>query len=359
MSSSSIIPIQDIRTQKEFSGITFSGYKKTDVIKKCIQTILYSKIEDAMYWCIELMCAGHFIDIWDTIFKVMSTHIHIANPKLPIYIHTRCDDFKLIVNNGYIDKELELRNNEKIRKLFMEIMVILCSSTKRNAITQVKLNEDALELSEFGRFLKADHTNYNKSFFYKDDPKEIFIPMNEFSYNLKKRYASCHTACYWLEWIYHFDSVCKKKKTSIVCKTRDYVSQHKLNNDILWIIWDAILYESKNREPIVNKIIQSLCYIYCLKFSLGMRKKRKHLFYYAIFILCENINYSLPITEYDIIPEFIKKSETLFKKIKKNEKRPRMDYLYHNITDNEGSIEKSAKRLETMNSVNILPRNNV
>ena len=182
------IQIQDIRTQKEFNGITFSGYKKTDVIKRCIQSILYSKIEDAMYWCIELICAGHFIDIWDTIFKIMSIHIHIANPKLPIYLDTRCNDFKLIVNNGYVHKELELRNNEKIRKLFMEIIIILCSSTKRNAITNVKLNQDALELSEFGRFLKADHTNYNKSFFCKEDPKEIFIPLNEFSYNLKKRY---------------------------------------------------------------------------------------------------------------------------------------------------------------------------
>ena len=52
----------------------------------------------------------------------MGKHIHIGNPRLPLYINMRLDNFKDIINAGYTSNLLKLRNNEKIRKLFGEIM---------------------------------------------------------------------------------------------------------------------------------------------------------------------------------------------------------------------------------------------
>ena len=51
--------INDVRTEKEFRGKSFSSYKKTQV-KKILQTSLsQGKVEDACYWAAELICAGY------------------------------------------------------------------------------------------------------------------------------------------------------------------------------------------------------------------------------------------------------------------------------------------------------------
>ena len=61
--------INDIRQQKDFGIITFSKYKKNAVIKELIQCILKNKLESSYHWSAELICAGHFIVLWDIILK--------------------------------------------------------------------------------------------------------------------------------------------------------------------------------------------------------------------------------------------------------------------------------------------------
>ena len=74
---------------KEFSKITFSKYSKHAAKKALVEAILNNKIEPACYWSAEFICAGHLSDIWEIIIQFVALHIHLGNPKLPIYIYLK------------------------------------------------------------------------------------------------------------------------------------------------------------------------------------------------------------------------------------------------------------------------------
>ena len=123
--------INDKRNPSEFKGVSFSKFQKTKVKQELINCIASSKIESACYWTAELICAGHFSDLWEIIITYVSRYIHLGNPKLPLYISLRMDNFKTMLSNGFVGNELRLRNNQKIRQLFSEIVTILCLSKKK------------------------------------------------------------------------------------------------------------------------------------------------------------------------------------------------------------------------------------
>ena len=91
------IIIKDTRTK--FKSTTFSNYKKAQVIKKLNHAIYYQKIEEAFFWTCELMCTNLYLDLWNIYCIFACKYIHIDNPKLPIYINKKFNDFKQIAAN--------------------------------------------------------------------------------------------------------------------------------------------------------------------------------------------------------------------------------------------------------------------
>ena len=98
--------INDIRQSKDFKGMTFSKFKRSEVKKTLIKELFNENLEQSLYWSIELICTGCYMDLWEIIILFISKYIHLGNPKLPTYVEMRFNNFKNIVINGYIGNEL-------------------------------------------------------------------------------------------------------------------------------------------------------------------------------------------------------------------------------------------------------------
>jgi len=344
--------INDIRLDKDFKGSTFSKFKKTDVKKELLNSLIKTKIEPACYWSAELICAGHYIDLWDLIIFFYTKFIHLGNPKIAIYLELRLNQFKDIVRNGFLGNELRLRNNDKIRRMFCEIMCILCDAKRKHSFDNIKISKEDFDMTLMTDRFKAPSIKYAEEIFMKDDPKELFVSMNEFAYNISEDYKNIVSACYWMEWIIEFDTVCKIKKEKCKCERRVNIPvDSKCQMEIIWMIWDIFLLESKKKPKIFQKIINALLTLFTLKYTIGCHKKRKYILYFIVSMFCENINVSDDIirdSQKEVVSVVIDKIDTIYKQIKKNEVSPETDYLFKDVK--QSNLEKTIQKLETMNT---------
>ena len=336
--------INDTRTQDELKLISFSNYKKTSVCSELTKSIINGKIEESSNWVAELVCSGHFIDIWEIIISVVSRNIHAGNPKLPIYISVRISEFKNIVNSGYGNNIIGLRNNERIRILFSEIITILCESSKKHAIkSDIKVDKSELTLTNIQDKLCApDFTQTNC--FIVGDPKDLFIFSNEFAYALKSK--NMMMSCYWVDWLIEYSVKVSK------IQPRDCREVHKTNQrDTIWLVWD-ILTEQVNlaNDKLAIKIIESLKIIFCLKYSKGMSRKRKYLMYFAISIITELYDHTIPIVKNkDTVDLVTSKLHIIYKSIKKSENNPQMT-----LSDKDKTTSNTMKRIQLLNKMDHL-----
>jgi hypothetical protein len=343
------IEINDSRMTSDFKSTSFSKFARSKVKKELLQALNNYKIEPACYWSVELICAGHFQDLWDILLLYMSRYIHIGNPKLSIYMDMRFQTFKTVIDNGYINNELALRNNDKIRKLFAELICILVRSRKKHAFESLTIKDiNEFDITNLTNRLKAPNISFGQQVFKKDDPKELFIAINEFSYHLLKS-KDITSACYWVEWVLQFDNICKRKKIKCTCERRSLVPvNEKYQMDIIWIIWHVLIIESSNRKlPVYSKIIKSLLNLYCIKFNPGVKRRRKYLIYSAINFLTENINFDIPLVDNkEFIENISNKINIIYKEVKKNEITPNTDYLFTGVE--RSNIDKSIEKLEKL-----------
>ena len=349
--------INDIRSPHDFKTTTFTKYKKTEVKDALIQSLLKSKIENSCYWSAELICSGHFMDLWEVIFYYSAKHIHLANPKIATYLDLRFQAFRTIMSKSNHLFDLHLRNNTNMRKLFAEIITILAISNQKSPIEPIKIDrEEEFDMTQMPERLKAPSIHYAESIFLKDDPKELYIAINEFAYHLETR--NTIKACYWIEWVIEFDLLCKKKRQRCVCQRRTYVEESKCQKDIIWLIWDTLLeYSKKMASEIIQKIIISILNLFCIKYTNACCKRRKYLFYLTVSLLTEMVDVSIEIIkDRGIVQNSILKIDEVYKTIKKAEESPKMEYLYTGLSDKQKNFEKSLRRMEMLEQMDFLPQ---
>jgi hypothetical protein len=362
------ININDERLFNDFKNETFSKFQKSQVKNELINCLIASKIESACYWSIELICAGHYIELWESILLFIGKYIHLGNPKLPIYVALRFNNFKDILTNGYLDDELQLRNNIKIRQLFAEIICVLCLSRKKHSLEMIKIKkDDEFNITSMSSKLNAPSIKYANGVFKSDDPKELFIAINEFAYHVSSESKNVISACYWLEWILEYEVICKLKKEKCVGENRGEIAPtipDKFKNDIIWIVWDVLLHECNNinqnqnkNKTIITKIITSLIELFSIKYTAGAKRKRKYIIYFAISLLTDPIDFTIDImNNKPKIEGIIKKINVIYKEIKKNEIVPQDDdsYLFDGLNPPpppKTSLDKTIKQLDKMNEI--------
>ena len=348
--------INDMRQANDFKGVSFSDYKKGDVKKQLIDAMLCNKLETACYWSAELICAGHFSDLWEIILYFTSKHIHIGNPKIAIYLEMRYNIFRNIMNKANIVNEIDARNDEECRKLFAEVMITLSLSQRKMSFEEVKIKRhEDFDMTYMKERLKAPSMKYAESFFMQKDPKEIFIALNEFAYSISSESANITNACYWFEWLIEFDASCKKRKLQCKCEPRNHPIEAKFRSDVIWVLWDAIMYYGETLNiPLVTKTLQSLLRLFCIRYTNACGKRRKYMLYYAISLITETVPVNIHLVENkDLLSSGLSKVNFIYKQVKKNEQTPSTDYLFHNI-DKQMALERSMKQMEIINSLDTI-----
>jgi len=354
------IIINDIR--QNFNNITFSNYQKSKTKEELIKCIYNNKLENAIYWSAELICSGFYLELWDIIIIYFSKFIHRSNNKICIYLNMRYENFLNILNNGYSNDILELRNNNEIRTLFCEIICILCNTTKSNEIRCIKLNKtDDFELSNIHSKFNAPTIDYAERIYKIEDPKELFIPINELIYNLEKK--NIIDVLYWLEWIYEYENRLNKNKKKCLASHRDYAPENN-KNDIIWIIWDIIYYyvnnniQNKSEKKIKKKIVDGSFELFIIKYVPSSKKKRKPLLYYIFNLLLDdisNIHDQNILSKDGNIENVLSNLNLIYKEIKKNEICDN-SLNYNNKNNNKNlnnNLNKSMEKFNLINKINI------
>jgi hypothetical protein len=277
--------------------MTFSKYKRTDVKKEWMNTMNKGLLEACCNWTTELICSGLLLDLWELLFLFSFRNIHRSNPKLPLYLDMRYQGFKKIMEGT---TELAVRNNPEIRKLFLEMVCVLASSKRSHAYEIISIpKEEGIPKTR----LKAPTIEYNKAF-RPNDPKELFIPMNEFSYMLHEKNAI--GACFWIEWLLAF------------FHKRKCVLTDRQSKDPIWLVWETILLYAK--DPLVEKLVRSILSLFCAAYSPSCKEKRRFMMYYAITLCCEHVSFDVEIiSNKKIIEQAYVKGDLLFQEKKMHE----------------------------------------
>ena len=345
--------INDVRSPSNFKSISFSGYKKSDVKTQLINNLKKNKIEQSCYWSAELICAGHYTELWEYLLFCFGKHIHLGNPKIISYLQKRFEVFKNIMHQGQFVNELQIRNHPTIRKIFAEIICVLIQSDKKNSTEIIKvIREEDYDITQLNGKLTATSMDFAKDIFKSEDPKELFIAINEFCYNISTK-KSMINACYWYEWIVDFNTICKKNKDLCLCEMRTFVKvENKFRKDCVWMLWDALLHYSNNNK-FVHSIMQSTLNMFSVKYTTATCKKRRYLFYFAISLLTEKvITNSEIIKDKKTVETVTNKINIIYKQIKKNEHSPNTEYLFANL-EKENALEKSLAKMSLVNSIDV------
>lgn len=358
--------INDGRFANEFKSNTFSNFKKTEV-KQALQDALYrGKIEDACFLSAELVCAGHFLELWESFLFYLARYIHLGHPKLAVYLENRYHIFRNILEKAVFTHEIQLRNHVNVRRLFAEVVCVLIQPS----FESVKIiREEEFDTSRLHERLKAMDTSLVDAIFLSKDPPEYYIAVNEFGWALTHPYdtgGGVALANYWIEWIMDFDVICKKQGNIALCERRYKLPvASAYQRDVIWLVWDMLLHiatsrpltststSTSNGHQCIEKVLNALRNLFCIKYTTGSCKRRRYLLYFATALVTEpsvvpQLDMEM-VRDKEVVETVTSQINAIYKRIKQNEQTPQTDYLFDNIELDDTEVQRSMQRLFALN----------
>jgi hypothetical protein len=261
--------ILDTRTSAQFYEITFSGYERKRV-KQLLEMALYEgQLDKAVMAMVELVCAGHFNDIWQTCLLVYLRFVHLNSINFLVFFHQSWLTFRKIV--GQNKKSLSFRNHSEIRLIIYKIVGLLTLLPKHAELVSFYKYKIIQEDFDSAANLDKYHAGINylpPPLFTESDPTELYYPLNELYYHLKVTQNRIQIY-YWLDFLLEYYT----KNKELAC----FQKPEYLDTEMIWLIWDIfrqILSEKRRLSWLENlQTVYEIC-----------RKKRQPfpIFYYFL-----------------------------------------------------------------------------
>jgi len=295
--------IHDTRTIADFQKFTFSGHLRTHVYKVIEENIKLGHADYTCYWILELLCSGLVHSLWNTLFECAAKHVNRSAPNVFLYLVQKYERFATYEGQYSVMAMTGIRNNQDVRDLVCEAAatVSLCRKTKLPSLPKIKPEHDFQHLT-IQENLKSPSANHGRHLALKDDPIEIYIPLNELAYCLRPESRDVTRALYWAAWLIKYSSQFKKQnKVELLCnaRTNSYVDD-KFSNHIIWLLWDTVMDAAKNspQAGILEPYIEALFKLHCLRWNPSFLKSRICFLINAIVYICESttldIHYKVP-----------------------------------------------------------------
>jgi len=313
--------IEDQRV--DFKGVTYNGYKLSNVLKQLIQTLEKAQLEPSCYWVAELTCSGHFVEIWETFIFFYSRCIHGGNPDLAPWLAKQLVGFKTKMKiEGHVTPPLNYRNCPDMRRLYMIITSRLVNSHRVCNFDDVKISKPEFEFSYMTTMLSD---NIPPSFAVEMALQNfsyyggLEIPLKELFWQVREK--NMVRAKYWLFWILDFAIVTEKKLND--------QNDEEAYNDIVWTIWKYLLTGLKEEQVVEKKRIHALFELF--KFHLSSKGKnkskwtrvtalqwrqRKYVLLFAIHIFANVVGIYTNHCQMDNMPELEIMLDSIYRQIK-------------------------------------------
>lgn len=319
---------------------TFSGYKKSEVVKAYIKSIEEGKIENACNWSIELVISGFLDLLIEKNIIIASKFINIHNPKIPQYIYSNYTKFiDLIKKYSTHKNNINLRNNQQIRDLVAQVSCVLSLSKKYKIPNLPKINNEDFFLQNMELRFRAKNKNLLKNVIKNEDPREIIMPLNEFINSIYNR--NINNSLYWLSWILTWEKLNVKKFKVYNCAIRKIEGiEKKYYQDIVWLIWACIFKMVQFLND--NTRIEQIKYLYRIfktNYSKSKKNSRIVLIIHSILFITENINLNVNLNMH--------KNKIL-------QAISNINYIYKNLQNQKKKEEK-----DNYQDLNIMYQNNI
>lgn len=350
--------ISDKRGFRDFKKQTFCGYKKINVFKALIKSLQEKKIEEACNWSIEMIISGYIEEFWETCILFVCKNINIANIEVITYLKKRFINYlNLIEYSNLKEFKLKLRNNQQFRNIVCEIVCVLSLSRKMKLDTMKKVKKEQMVMAEIRKRIRANII-INKNIIKHNDPDEIKIVSNEFLSTLRN--FDLPGSLFWLSWMLEWEKLNLKKLKVFKCAYRPLKNvSHEFAYDLIWLIWDTIIVEAKNRNSSSLTQINELFRFF--KYDYKKSKKGKRIPYIICCIKLLFFNgHKEPtiISRYDILIQACNKINFLYRDKKEyenageeNKKKEKFYSIYRDDYKTSIQNNKLIKKPKTKNPV--------